>query len=375
MSTTNYPSGRKHPLIEAKEYLERTLVAHERFDEAITQITGALVFPTDVKLLCVIGPTGVGKSRLYDSVQKRVLSLIAQDLIDDRERVPYVAFEVPSVQIGNFSWRSFYQEYLDQLRLPLTPAADLLKDIPRISEDHGPDYVLMKTLEHRRPLVTLLDEANHFAAVASGKLLRHQMDKIKSMANRSQVLHICFGTYELANMINLSGQLARRIKVIHFGRYRAENSNDIKAFDSMVCRFQNKLPVAHHFDLTSRLSYLHERTIGCAGILKTWLMEALSRAFSNKRTEIAMADLEATACPINKLNKMLAEAIQGEAAFREAEQDRELFRHTLGHTPEIFAPALGDDASKSSHQPVGERAPRRDPTGGAFNGQTAKLAS
>jgi hypothetical protein len=374
MSTQQSP--KIHPLIVAKEKLDRRLVEHARYEEALNKIVGALLFPTDAKLLYIVGPTGVGKSRLFASVKKRIMDMIGKSLISDLERIPYVAFEVPSVQIGNFNWRSFYQAYLDQLRLPLAPLKETLKELPRIPEDQGLDYVLMKTLEHRRPLVTLLDEANHFSQVTSGKLLLQQMNKIKSMANRSNTLHICFGTYELARMADLSGQLARRGHVIHFSRY-CPNNADMKEFKRLVRSFQECLPVAHHMDLSTKANYLYERTIGCVGTLKTWLMEALSHAYFDKRTEITIADLEATAYPINKLRTMLNEATEGEAIFSEEPKDHSLFVDDVfdGWTDDEKSESVAQPSGKAAPRRVGERAPTRDSVGGAFDPKQTKIAS
>ena len=99
MSTQQSP--KIHPLIVAKEKLDRRLVEHARYEEALNKIVGALLFPTDAKLLYIVGPTGVGKSRLFASVKKRIMDMIGKSLISDLERIPYVAYEVPSVQIGN----------------------------------------------------------------------------------------------------------------------------------------------------------------------------------------------------------------------------------------------------------------------------------
>jgi len=359
-----------HPLFEAKEKLERTLVNHTRFVEVRDQLKNSLLFPTDAKLTFVLGPSGVGKSRLYQVLQKVIVDMMTTSLIEDRERIPYVAFEVPSVQIGNFSWKNFYSLYLEQLRLPVIPASKSLQELPNFSASNGLDHVLMKTIEHRRPIATLLDEANHLTQVTSGNLFKQQLEKIKSLANRSGVHHICFGTYDLAGLINLSGQLARRCKIIHFGRYTAESEEDKSSFRSLIRGYQASVPVAHHLDLRTRAKFLYERTIGCPGTLKTWIMEALSHAYANKREAITMEDLEATAMPIAKLNTMLADARQGEELFREELADVNHYTNSL-YTKDSKSDELDlriEPNANKGNKPAGERQPKRDPVGGAFEG-------
>lgn len=375
-----------NPLIVAKEKLEKRLLQHNRFTEALQRIESALLFPTDAKMLFIIGPSGVGKTRLYRSAQIHVEEMVKKSLLGDPERIPHVAFEVPDTQIGNFNWKAFYRSYLEQLHLPLHPDKKVLDEITKVSGPSGQDYVLMKALEHRRPVVTFLDEANHLCQVTSGQLLRHQMDKIKSLANRSNVLHVCFGTYDLVRLVNLSSQLARRSEIFHFGRYRMESEEDMKHFGLAVNKFKTCLPLAHNFDLGTHIRFLHERTIGCVGTLKTWLMEALARAYRNKRREISFEDLQETAMPLNKLQKMLDDALESEGMFEENEADHEIFLTSLGHKD----PGKSDDDDKSddndegglnisprgpNNRPVAGRNPNRDATGTAFNNHGVRKAS
>jgi hypothetical protein len=376
MNTESKASQKIHPLLRAKEQLEKRLLEHERFGQALDRIRTAILFPTDAKLLFIIGPTGVGKSRLFRKAQSEVIKILGESLLEDKERIPHVAFEVPDVQIGNFNWKSFYHAYLDELRLPLLPNKELLGELPRVSPDKGWDYVLMRALEHRRPAVTFLDEANHLCQVTSGQLLRHQMDKIKSLANRSNVLHICFGTYDLARLINLSSQLARRSEIFHFSRYRAESREDMNNFEAAVGKFQPCLPIAHNIDLRTQVKFLHENTIGCVGTLKTWLMEALAHAYREKRTEISLDDLRETTMPLSRLQKMLSDAKENEGFCDETKEDRDLYLTTLGHndTPESGLPGINVPPPPRSPRSVAERNPHRDPIGGGFSNHGVRRA-
>lgn len=325
-----------HPLLSSKDRLDRRLVEHQRFDDAVKRIVSHIIFPTDTKIIWVIGPTGVGKSRLADRIRRYILAdpAIADKIKNDPGCVPSVSFEVPCNSSNHqFAWRPFFNSYLDQLKSPFIPTDRSLSALPDADPRRGPEYLVLNALQHRRPLLTLLDEANHFANVASGKVLLEQMTRIKSFVNRTNVLHVFFGTYDLAPLTMLSGQLARRADIIHFGRYRAEVEEDIKAFVTVVRNFQEMIPVAHHYDLATRAMYLHERTLGCVGTLKTWLVRALAHAYADGRKAIQHADLEATALDIHRLSTMLDEAIIGEnRMMKAAKLDVEVFRGQLGHT-------------------------------------------
>ena len=68
----------------------------------------------------------------------------------------------------------------------------------------------------RELVVFLTDEAQRFSKLASSSRQQVQMDALQSMASITNTLHGLFGTYELLEFRNLSGQLSRRSIDIHF---------------------------------------------------------------------------------------------------------------------------------------------------------------
>ena len=300
-------------LQKTMEKLRRLTVNHHLFDDIKSQIFSAIEMPNDDKILVVVGCSGVGKTRLIESISRQ----LEQNMADDGS-LPYVRFEVPSPQTaGRFSWKHFHKAYLDGLQDPFGEAKRVLPPLPDECFRGSEEYAVLNALEHRKPKVVFLDEANHLALVKSSSSLLAQMSYLKSFVNRSGVLHVLFGTYELANLVRLSGQLARRCRVIHFGRYRSEviSPHEFGCFSQMVKSYGKHLPCTLTFKLESLTPYLHERTIGSTGILKSWLMRALSHAAKRDRDSISKEDLEATAMDIVSLRNMLEEALRGEAQF------------------------------------------------------------
>ncbi|RXK53548.1 hypothetical protein ESB00_17815 [Oleiharenicola lentus] len=374
---------------KAKAALDNSLVKHTRFDEALKTIEAALLFPTDTRLLWVIGPSGAGKTRLAQTVEKLIHKIVADKLVSDPGCVPCVSFEVPCPELGHrFSWNEHHWRYLDKLQSPLSPDGANWPPLPRVDPKRGLEHAVLNALHYRNPLGVLLDETNHFASVTSGKVLFDQTNRLKSFANRSRVLHICFGTYEVAQMASISGQLARRSDIIHLSRYRADVTADYAAFKSVVRAFQKCLPVVHHLDLRTQTEYLHERSIGLVGVLKGWLIKALAHANGDGRSAITMKDLEATAMPVNKLRLLLHEATEGEHIMNDGETQLDLFRKDLGlggkpprsrdGTGDLFGsqdgePEPAEKTPFSKAKPF-ELAPERLPVGGAFDGSVGALA-
>lgn len=371
-------------ITSAKERLNRGLVQHPHFDDALRRIMSEIEFPTDTKLLLVVGPTGVGKTRLREQVEKHILKLAATKQANNPGRIPCVSFEVPSIASNHrFSWREFYYAYMTHLEAPFVLEPNKLARASMGDWSRSPEQAVLNALKYRQPSVVLLDEANHFASVASGRILLEQMTRIKSFANRSGVLHVCFGTYELVQMANLSGQLARRCDIVNFGRYRAGQGNEIEYanFKVLLRTFQKSMGVAPQLDMSSIATYFHERSIGCAGIVKTWLMKALAHAAKAGRAEITHDDLRASELSVEKLRRMLEETKLGEDYLTESPNELELLRQDLGHTApklkailsqsELWEERMNSPAGIVVTKPKlkpGEQSPRRDPAGGAYDG-------
>lgn len=372
---------------KARAALDNALVKHARFSEALKKIEGAILFPTDNRLIWVVGPTGAGKTRLLGVVEKLVHKIAADKLVDDPGSVPCVSFDVPCPELGHrFSWPEHHARYMEKLEVPLTPTGTALTPLPKADPRRGLEHAVINAMKHRRPLAVLLDETNHFASVTSAKVLFDQTNRIKSFVSRTNVLHICFGTYEVTRMAGVSSQLVRRSDIIHLSRYRAESEADCADFRGVIRAFQKNLPVVHHLDLTTKAKYLHERSIGCVGVLKGWLLKALSAAHCDGRAEISMKDLEATALPVSRLRIMLDDATEGESALADEPAQLDFFRKDLGHAlaSDVSEPPADDLFSlklparppqpNSKTKPF-EPSPARLPTGGAFNGDLGKLAT
>ncbi len=79
---------------------------------------------------------------------------------------------------------------------------------------------------------------------------------------------------------NLSAQLVRRSLDIHFHRYRVDQKEKANAWRNVVWAFERHLPLAEKPDLVGRWEFCFERSLGCVGILKQWLLRALQTALA-----------------------------------------------------------------------------------------------
>jgi hypothetical protein len=215
----------------------------------------------------------------------------------------------------------------------------------------------------------MIDEAQHLAKVASGRRLLDQLDVIKSIANRTDTVHVLFGTYDLLAFRNLNGQLSRRSVDVHFPRYRAEVAEERKTFINIVHSFQKILPLSEAPDLVKVWDLLFERSLGCVGILKQWLVKALSTALRRGDATISLPILESHALPAAQCDKILSEVMEGEDRLKDCAERRSTLRARLGLVPLANAPDASERASIQAPENnrhklrPGQRKPVRDPIG------------
>ena len=367
------------------QYFRTYTMAHPCLVDAREALLNAIHEVPPNSLILVLGPTGVGKTTLRAKIEQVLTSEMLPSLSDDSGRIPVVSVECVAPEAGSFSWRDHFRRLLLQMEEPLVdykidPAAPVrvAKMVVRFTPSEkaiGAEYqhAVERALAFRRPAAVLIDEAQHLAKMGSGRRLADQLDVVKSLANRTKTVHVLFGTYELLAFRNLSAQLSRRSIDIHFPRYRLVNPQDAKAFRTVLRSFEQQLPLREPPDLVTEWEYLYERSVGCIGILKDWLMRALVSASRRDSDSLTRKDLEAHAPSVAQCDKMLSEALEGEARLVESTEERSRLRARLGLSPNensrgtsntagVGTPAVTAEPRRNQRQP-GQRRPVRDAVG------------
>jgi hypothetical protein len=70
-----------------------------------------------------------------------------------------------------------------------------------------------------------------------------QLEWLKSLTNRTNVLHVLAGPYALFGFRNTSGQLARRGRDVHFPRYHVASPEERKEFAGAVQYLLERVPL------------------------------------------------------------------------------------------------------------------------------------
>ena len=353
---------------------KRRIIGHPLLRGAFSQVMDRIEEPAGAEVAAVIGPTGSGKTTLGDRVKQTILTQNAAAMQANLSLLPVIAVDAPAPDTGSFSWREVYLRILMELKEPVCDWQLALKDRPAgkpgVARLHSLNPIELKgrvesAFRSRGVKVLLMDEAQHVGKMASGRRLQDQTDTLKALAKSTGAFVVLLGTYELIPLLELSGQVARRFAWVHLPRYRCAVPQEWRDFQTAIRSFAAEIQPAEVPDLVRHAEMLYRGSVGCVGILKSWLTMAYSQVLRSNGDVLTQAVLQATCLPTSSLRKIMGEIEEGERHWASSHgEDREL--DGLLGLPSLH-PAQAEPGQTRSPAPrsipVGMRKPTRDPIG------------
>ncbi|GAC1343313.1 MAG: ATP-binding protein [Ktedonobacteraceae bacterium] len=356
---------------------------------------------TDATHVLLCGPGGVGKSKVLNVVAERF-----KDEEPDRFVVPILLLEPIPPDLGPYLRLDYYWQIIDALKEHLL-VKELMGNVAHLlaapkatrSKFGAIDWLKMRQVAEQALIrahvrAVFVDEGHRLMQGDGTHSVDEQLEWLKSLSNRTHVLHVLAGPYALFGFRNTSGQLARRGRDIHFARYHMENKEERTAFVAALKYLLERVPLA--CDLNAHLGrwrWFAEGSVGCIGVLKDWLVDAVAATLVQKGTSLTEDILTRTMPhPARRLSlEMEARAGEHKVVLHDSESAKQ-FQALLKKsakaangktelTPGSMPGVPSADRTDESAQPasatlpmpqvslkptqprVGQRTPERDPVG------------
>jgi hypothetical protein len=338
--------------------------------------------PAGFAHVLVYGPSGVGKTTMIRQITRRLNAMppsvsAAKPVVyngDNLPPLPLLLLETRPPDGGAFNRADYYRTALKLLGEPFYERRMLVNiDSEQVWEKKGrgrtkaaqfndsPElrHALEDAMSRRGVQAVILDESQHLMKLGSGssagKLL-DQLDWIKSMTNVTGVVHILIGTYDLLSFRNLSGQASRRGLDLHFPRYQFQHEQDRQNFQGVLLALLKQVPLSVEIEtLMQHWVYFYERSIGCVGVLKDWLVRSVAAALYDGSEALNLEYLQDHALTLAQCERMALDAAEGEQELRYAESRREPLWHLLASGMDLSAiPTSVEGSTESSATAVSD---------------------
>lgn len=252
------------------EELKRTL-EHDHYQSVVNTTYSRVTFMLGGSVLAVVGPTRVGKSRAVREALRKLYPPSAGKF------PPFIEIDASTTDSGFISTR-----YLTLTMLAKAEHAFY------VGEEHGlrlnntetvARIRLVKAIKHRGIELIFIDESHHLLRTKSTRSALAALDWLKCLGNETGVKIVLAGSYELLSACFTSAHLNGRLSLIEFPRYRPIEA-DMENFHRLLASLDPILPWASDQSLLRNWQLMYDGTLGCYGLLESWILTALSEMTS-----------------------------------------------------------------------------------------------
>ena len=329
-------------------------VKHPRLEEMDETLMQAIYGHRTYTLLPIYGAGGVGKSTVLNHVAERCR---AQET--DPSCVPVVQVQASPEDIGASARLDFYRQILTQLRGHVA-VNDRVRHLNLATHPGKRSTDPAEWLDMRdaviyafallRVKVVFVDEAQHLMSVDTPHKPTSQLDWLKTLTNRTNVLHVLAGNFDLYDFCHLNGQAGRRMRDLFFPRYHFDKEVECSEFVGALRALLEQVPLIVDVPgLLTHWRWFGEWSLGCIGVLSDWIVETVDVLYRQGATTLTIDALQKHALPPNVRARMESEARAGEFKMEQAQaQSEQELKRLLGNP----APVPGTAPTEAPHIPA-----------------------
>ncbi len=334
-------------------------VKHPRLEEMDDTLMQAIHGHRTYTLLPIYGAGGVGKSTVLKHVAE---SCRAKET--DPATVPVVEVQASPEDIGASARLDFYRQILTQLRGHVA-VNDRVRHLNLATHPGKKSTDPAEWLDMRdaviyafallRVKVVFVDEAQHLMSVDTPHKPTSQLDWLKTLTNRTNVLHVLAGNFDLYDFCHLNGQAGRRMRDLFFPRYHFDNEVECGEFVGALRTLLEQVPlIVDVAGLLTHWRWFGEWSLGCIGVLSDWIVETVDALYRQGATTLTIDALQKHGLPPGLRARMESEARAGEFKMDQAKaQSEQELKRLLGNP----APVPGTDPTPTPHTPAPKVSP------------------
>lgn len=313
-------------------------VKHPRLEEIDMTLMEAIEGHRTYTLLPLYGASGVGKSTVLKHVAER-----CRAAEKDPTCVPVVVVQASPEDVGASARLDYYRQILDQLRVHVA-INDRVRHLklmtrPAKKSSDPAEWLDMReaviyAFAQLRVKVVFVDEAQHLMSVETLHKPTSQLDWLKALTNRTNVLHVLAGNFDLYDFCHLNDEAVRRMRMLYFPRYHFENEVECQEFVGALRALLEHVPLIVDVPgLLIHWRWFGEWSLGCIGVLSDWIVETVDALCKRGETTLTIQSLQKYALPADLRARMEREARTGEFKVEQAKTQSEQDLKTLLGNP------------------------------------------
>lgn len=245
--------------------MDALVIPHRNLQEVVAKVRPRMTAGVGLSITMVVGPTGIGKSSLGRKQLLQLLSLYKIQIQENPAIIPAVMVQVnPADKETEINMTVLYARLCSALLAPT--ALDRFKIPKSLDETYNlarsSSLMFQAAVSGRNLQHLILDEAIHFVHSSTGPL--HYGNLLKYLSNLSGFNLLLLGAYGSEELIHASGQLARRVSIVHYSRYKRCDA-DFLEYTTFIKSVAAAMPYRFEIDLERNLEYLFHGTFGLPG--------------------------------------------------------------------------------------------------------------